>query len=168
MKKISLILASFFLLSAFKSGTHEFYLSVTEMDYNKENRSLQIITRVFVDDFEEVLRKRFDDEIRLIPDAEKGPVSEMTKRYLNQKLQIEIGKETLQLNYLGKEYDADQVVLYIEVENVPPFNEIEVYNTILTDLFDDQKNVVHVNVDGVTKSMLLQKNNDRERLIFKN
>lgn len=168
MKKISFILASFFLLSGFKSGAHEFYLSVTEITYKKETQSLQVITRIFADDFEEVLRTRFDDEIRLIPDGEKGPVSEMTKKYLDQKLQIRVGEEPLQLNYLGKEYDADQVVLYIEIEDVPHFNEIEVTNAILTDLFDDQKNVVHVQVDGVTKSMLLQKDNDSESLIFKN
>lgn len=59
-------------------------------------------------------------------------------------------------------------MLYIEVENVAPFNQIEVSNSILTDLFDDQKNVVHVKIDGVTKSMLLQKENDTERLTFKN
>lgn len=168
MKKISFILASFFLLSGFKSGAHEFYLSVTEITYKKETQSLQIITRIFADDFEEVLRMRFDDEIRLIPDGEKGPVSEMTKKYLDQKLQIKLGEKPLQLNYLGKEYDADQVVLYIEIENVPHFNEIEVTNAILTDLFDDQKNVVHVQLNGVTKSMLLQKDNDSESLIFKN
>lgn len=168
MKKISFILASFFLLSGFKSGAHEFYLSVTEIAYKKETQSLQIITRIFVDDFEEVLRMRFDDEIRLIPDDEKGPVSEMIKKYLDQKLQVKIGEEKLQLNYLGKEYDADQVVLYMEIEDVRPFTEIEVNNAILTDLFDDQKNVVHVQVNGVTKSMLLQKDNDNESLFFKN
>ena len=65
MKKISLILASFFLLSAFKSGAHEFYLSVTEIEYNNEEQSLQIITRVFIDDFQNVLNERYDADIQL-------------------------------------------------------------------------------------------------------
>lgn len=168
MKKISFLLASLFVLTAFKTGAHEFYLSVTEIEYKEEKQSLQIITRVFTDDFEEVLRKRFDDDIRLSIDSEEGPVEEMTEKYLNQKLQINIDGKTLQLNYLGKEYDSDQVILYIEVEDVTTFSEIEVNNAILTDLFDDQKNVVHVKVNGITKSMLLQKNSDNQSLIFKN
>lgn len=168
MKKISFLLASLFVLTAFKTGAHEFYLSVTEIEYKEEKQSLQIITRVFTDDFEEVLRKRFDDDIRLSLDSEEGPVEEMTEKYLNQKLQINIDGKTLQLNYLGKEYDSDQVILYIEVEDVTTFSEIEVNNAILTDLFDDQKNVVHVKVNGITKSMLLQKNSDNQSLIFKN
>ena len=71
MKKISFLLASLFVLTAFKTGAHEFYLSVTEIEYKEEKQSLQIITRIFTDDFEEVLRKRFDDDIRLSLDSEE-------------------------------------------------------------------------------------------------
>ena len=91
----------------------------------------------------------------------------MIEKYLNQKLQININGKALQLNYLGKEYDSDQVILYIEIEDVATFSEIDVTNAILTDLFDDQKNVVHVKVNGVTKSMLLQRDSDNQSLIFK-
>ena len=166
MKKISLILASFFLLSAFKSGAHEFYLSVTEIEYNNEEQSLQIITRVFIDDFQNVLNERFDADIQLSQEAEEGAVTEHISKYLNQKLRLKIDGEELQLNYLGKEYDADQLVLYIEVENVAAFDEIEVTNEILTDLFDDQKNVVHVKVNNKTKSLLLMRQQETEKLTF--
>lgn len=166
MRKISLILASFFLLSAFKSGTHEFYLSVTEIEYNNEEQSLQIITRVFIDDFQNVLNERYNEELQLSEDDEEGPVRENIEKYLSQKLRLNANGKELQLNYLGKEYDADQLVLYIEVENVAPFNKIEVTNAILTDLFDDQKNVVHVKVNGETKSLLLMRQQESEKLIF--
>lgn len=166
MRKISLILASFFLLSAFKSGAHEFYLSVTEIEYNNEEQSLQIITRVFIDDFQNVLNERFDADIQLSQEAEEGAVTEHISKYLNQKLRLKINGEELQLNYLGKEYDADQLVLYIEVENVASFNQIEVTNEILTDLFDDQKNVVHVKVNNKTKSLLLMRRQETEKLTF--
>lgn len=166
MRKISLILASFFLLSAFKSGAHEFYLSVTEIEYNNEEQSLQIITMVFIDDFQNVLNERFDADIQLSQEAEEGAVTEHISKYLNQKLRLKIDGEELQLNYLGKEYDADQLVLYIEVENVAAFDEIEVTNEILTDLFDDQKNVVHVKVNNKTKSLLLMRQQETEKLTF--
>lgn len=167
MKKIFLIFGLFFILTSFKVSAHEYYLSVTEINYKVESQSLQIITRVFIDDFENVLRKRFNDDIRLVKDAEEGPVKKMIERYLDQKLQIKSNGQQHQLKYLGKKYDdTDQIILYIEVENVSSFNEIHVENAILTDLFDDQKNVVHVKVNGVTKSLLLQKGQEEESLIF--
>ena len=166
MRKISLILASFFLLSGFKSGAHEFYLSVTEIEYNNEKQSLQIITRVFIDDFEDVLNERYGAELQLSEEAEEGAVADNISKYLKQKLRLQVNGEELQLNYLGKEYDADQLVLYIEVENLAPFNKIEVTNEILTDLFDDQKNVVHVKVNDKTKSLLLMRQQETEKLTF--
>jgi hypothetical protein len=166
MRKISLILASFFLLSGFKSGAHEFYLSVTEIEYNNEKQSLQIITRVFIDDFEDVLNERYGADLQLSEEAEEGAVAENISKYLKQKLRLQVNGEELQLNYLGKEYDADQLVLYIEVENLAPFNKIEVTNEILTDLFDDQKNVVHVKVNDKTKSLLLMRQQETEKLTF--
>jgi len=166
MRKISLILASFFLLSGFKSGAHEFYLSVTEIEYNNEKQSLQIITRVFVDDFQDVLNERYDANLQLSEEAEEGAVAENISKYLKQKLRLQVNGEELQLNYLGKEYDADQLVLYIEVENLSSFNKIQVTNEILTDLFDDQKNVVHVKVNDKTKSLLLMRNQETEKLTF--
>ncbi|SKB66590.1 hypothetical protein SAMN05660776_2384 [Salegentibacter holothuriorum] len=166
MRKISLILASFFLLSGFKSGAHEFYLSVTEIEYNNEKQSLQIITRVFIDDFEDVLNERYGSDLQLSEEAEEGEVAENISKYLKQKLRLQVNGEELQLNYLGKEYDADQLILYIEVENLAPFNKIEVSNEILTDLFDDQKNVVHVKVNGKTKSLLLMRKQETEKLTF--
>ena len=166
MRKISLILASFFLLSGFKSGAHEFYLSVTEIEYNNEKQSLQIITRVFIDDFEDMLNERYGADLQLSEEAEEGAVAENISKYLKQKLRLQVNGEELQLNYLGKEYDTDQLILYIEVEDLAPFKKIEVTNEILTDLFDDQKNVVHVKVNDKTKSLLLMRHQETEKLTF--
>ncbi|HEY9185924.1 MAG TPA: DUF6702 family protein [Salegentibacter sp.] len=168
MKKIFILFGLFFILTSSKVTAHEYYLSVTEINYKAESQSLQIVTRVFVDDFEEVLRKRFNDDIRLVKDNEEGPVRKMIERYLGQKLQLESNGKMHQLKYLGKEYDNDQVILYIEVGEVLPFTEISIANSILTDLFDDQKNVIHVKVNGVTKSLLLQRDQDKKILRFKN
>ncbi|WP_289024318.1 DUF6702 family protein [uncultured Salegentibacter sp.] len=166
MRKISLILASFFLLSGFKSGAHEFYLSVTEIEYNRQQQSLQIITRVFIDDFQNVLNQRYGAKLQLSEEAEEGAIAGNISKYFQQKLKLRVHGEELQLNYLGKEYDADQLILYIEVENVTPFNNIEVTNSILTDLFDDQKNIVHVKVNDKTKSLLLMRQQETEKLSF--
>ena len=159
-------MASFFLLSGFKSGAHEFYLSVTEIEYNRQQQSLQIITRVFIDDFQNVLNQRYGAKLQLSEEAEEGAIAGNISKYLQQKLKLRVDGEELQLNYLGKEYDADQLILYIEVENIAPFNNIEVTNSILTDLFDDQKNIVHVKVNDKTKSLLLMRQQETEKLSF--
>lgn len=165
MKKI-ILLSGFLILFSFKVPPHEFYLSVTEISYKEEKRSLQIITRIFTDDLEEALKKRYDKAIRLSSQKEQGPVRESLEKYLDQKLQLNTSRK-LELQYLGKEYDSDQVVLYIEIPHVEPFEKISVTNALLTDLFEDQKNIVHVSVSGTTRSLLLQKGRERDQLVFR-
>ena len=70
------------------------------------------------------------------------------------------------LKYLGKKYENDILKLFIEIENVGIPEQVLVQNEILTDLFSDQKNVVHVEVDGVTKSLLLSRSNESGLLNF--
>ena len=76
--------------------------------------------------------------------------------------------EQRQLNYLGKEYDKDQLLVYIEIENVEPIKTIGVENAVLTDLFPDQKNVIKVNHGGKIKSLLLMKEAVQGTLKFSN
>ncbi|MFZ0489191.1 MAG: DUF6702 family protein [Salegentibacter sp.] len=166
MKKILVILSCFFLFSAFKGGFHKYYLSVTEIEYKSDQKDLQIISKVFADDFQKLLRKRYSDDIRLSRSQEEGDVKAAIEDYLKKKLQISVDGKPLELHYLGKEYDADEVVMYIEVEGVEPFQKISVKNLLLTDMFDDQKNVVNVTVGDQVKNLLLSRDQPQGSLEF--
>lgn len=154
MKKYLLLLFLALPLLSFNS-LHKFYLSVTDINYNPETKSLEIIARVFTDDMENVLRLRHGDSFFLTRKQEHDSADLYIADYLNDRLEISVDGIQKKLTYLGKEYDKDQLVLYIEVENTDPFKNITIRNDILTGLFPDQKNVVHVELDEVTKSLLL-------------
>lgn len=160
-----LILLAFFALSSF-SNVHKFYVSVTEIELNPKSQSLQIISRVFTDDLENVLRQRYDDNIRLGKGYEAGDVQRVIPKYLHQKLKISIDGRSQDLKYIGMEYDNDMTVFYIEAENVKSFQNIKIMNALLTDLFEDQKNLVHVEYKDKTKSLILAKGKEEDILKF--
>lgn len=147
-------------------SAHKFYLSVTEIEYNSENKSLQIISRVFTDDMEAVLQERYDPEIFLNRKQEYPSADAFLEKYIEHRLKIELNGKPQKLNYLGKKYDNDQLVIFIEVENVPEIKNISVENKIFTGLFPDQKNVVHVEFNGKTKSLLLTRDKTSDLLKF--
>ena len=69
-------------------------------------------------------------------------------------------------NFIGKKYDNDVVILYIEVPEVG-FNAlktISIENDILTDLFEEQKNLVHFKWKGKKKSFVLIRENNKGML----
>ncbi|MCM8567910.1 hypothetical protein NE848_00845 [Gramella jeungdoensis] len=166
MKKTLILLFSFILFTSFVAEDHETYLSVTEIEYDKESTSLQIVSRVFIDDFENVLSKRYQQEISLSYEDDLEANKDVISRYIAQKLKIKVDGKDQKLKFLGSKFDADQIVLFIEGPNVENFKKIRVENLILTDLFDSQKNIVHVKKGETIESMLLMKGNGSKTVSF--
>lgn len=165
MKTSVLFLLLFFSLSSFNTD-HKFYLSVTEIQYNEKAQSLQIISRVFIDDLEKLLQSRYDQSIHLTKKGDGEKVSDLIKKYLGQKMKVELDGKPYKLNYIGKEYENDMLLLYLEVPDVPEFKKIGIQNAVLTDMFSEQKNLVHVEYNGEIKSLILTKDKDEDMLIF--
>lgn len=153
------------LISCSFSPYHKFYVSVTEIEHHKRSESLQIISRVFIDDFENLLKMRYDSNLRLGKN-ESSQSDAYIQKYLDQKIEIFVDGRPLQLHYLGKEYENDMMVFYIEAPNVSAFRSIKVKNTVLMDLFEEQKNLIHVIQKGYTKSLILAAGREQEVLSF--
>ena len=79
---------------------------------------------------------------------------------------MELNGETTPFVYLGKKYDNDVIILYIELEDVDldKVNTLAIQNEILTDLFDEQQNIVHVKWKGNKRSFVLLKENNKGML----
>lgn len=163
--KIKITLLLVFISFCSFTTYHKFYVSVTEIEHNKKAQSLQIISRVFIDDFENLLKMRYNSNLRLGKD-ESSQSDGYIKKYLNQKMEISVDGMPLHLNYIGKEYENDMILFYIEAPNVTSFRNIEVKNSVLMDLFEEQKNLVHVKRNGDTKSLVLASGKERDVLNF--
>ena len=45
------------------ASLHKYYLSVTDVVYDEQEKSIQMISRLFYDDLEAVLQERYDETI---------------------------------------------------------------------------------------------------------
>lgn len=165
MKKHFLLFVALLPLLAFNNA-HKFYVSATDIEYNDKTNSLQIISHVFTDDLEKLLQERYDKELFLLKEGEHSKADGFVEKYFQDKLRISVNGKEQKLNYVGKEYDKDQLLVYLEAENVEPPTNISVENAVLTDLFPEQKNVVKVEHMDKVKSLLLTRNEVRGSLNF--
>lgn len=162
--KIFLCIVAIPLLSF--SSLHKYYVSLTEIEYVKEKNSVQIISRIFVDDFETVLRNRYDDSITLMEDDDNDEVNYYIERYLTDRLKITINGKPEAFSFIGKEYEDDILLFYLEIQNIENISAIQVVNRLLFDQFPDQKNIVRFKINEINKSILLIKENDKGLLNF--
>jgi hypothetical protein len=145
---------------------HKFYISVTNVSYSEKDNALQVTNRVFIDDINAVLKERYDIDAALGSDEESALGQEYLEKYIRSKFRITRNSETADYTLLGTKYDADVIILYVEVPkiNLRFVTSIGIENEILTDLFDEQQNVVHFNVAGKKKSFVLLKSDTKGML----
>lgn len=162
--KIALVLLLFPLVTA--STTHKFYVSITTIEYAPKEQTLQLITKIFLDDIEDALETRYTRKFNFNSKKETKGDGEILKDYVIQKLKINVNGEPATFTYIGKEYDIDVVKLYIEIPNISSLNSIEVENKVLLDMFDEQQNIIHVKNNNTRRSLILDKENPKGLLNF--
>ena len=148
----SLLFFSFLPSRWMKENKHPLHVSTTEINFNSKEKSLEITCRIFTDDFETVLAKQFKTKTDLSKASMQKAMDELIKKYMASHLQFNINGKTITANYIGFEIDHEATMVYLEAENISSLQKLNLSNTILYDLFDDQMNILHVEKSGNRKS----------------
>jgi hypothetical protein len=160
-------LAAMIMVVTIAATAHKFYVSTTKVEYVPNKESVQIITKIFIDDIEDVLQQRYNESITLATKKETERDAAFLEKYIVEKLKIKINGEEVPLRYLGKEYDIDVVKAYLEITGVKNVHSIEIENEVLFELFPEQQNIIHFKHGDYRRSLVLETNNPKEMLNFK-
>jgi len=148
------------------TAAHKFYISVTNVVYSEKDDALQITSRIFIDDLDRLLNERYGIKAKLATPNEAKVANEYIEKYFRTKFVVELNGEPVAYNFLGKSYDNDVVICYLEITNTnfEGLKTLSVQNEILTDLFEEQQNVVHLKWKGQKRSFVLIKENNKGML----
>ena len=143
------------LMSITSLEAHKFYVSLTQIEYVKEEQSLQIISRMFLDDIEDALKEFSSEDLRISPDSEDTTYDEIIENYFRSKLKLEIDGKKISWNFVGKSIDNDMLVVYLEVTSLRRINSIIITNEVLFEIFEEQQNIVRTQINNQKKSFIL-------------
>ncbi len=161
---ISLVIISQFISTL----NHEYYVGLTEIKLNPKKERLEIISRLFHDDFENVLKARYGKSIDLRPSKQSKDVETYIQLYFDKKLNIKTDNETQKLSFLGYKFEDDRINIYFKITGIQIFNNINIQNLLLTDVIEEQKNIVHCFKPNQKKSVLLTRFDSEALLNFNN
>lgn len=148
------------------ASLHPLHVSVTEIEMDDKDKRLEIMMRVFMDDLEVTLRNEYKNPDLDILNPRGLTVDQMMENYLKKHFKIMLDNKSVVTKYLGHEQEGDAFIFYVEVGNVKKWKTINVQNSIITDTFDDQSNLVHVTVGEKVRSLRLAKNHPADNLVF--
>ena len=150
-----LLIPFFWLGSSYKEMNHPIFVSVTEIEHNAKEKSLEISCKIFTDDFEKTLRKTYNTHVDLEDVKMKTAMNKLVNAYVQNHLKISVDGKPAMLQYLGFERIEEGIYSYYRADNIPSVKKITVMNDVLFEYNEQQMNLVHVIVGGNRKSTRL-------------
>ena len=158
---------SFFVFLLFvQAKIHPYYVSTLEIDYRPDRAALQITMRVFTDDWQLMLNTHYDKTLRLDPDTDTEKVLTHSSDYFQQHLELNLNGTDVTPSVLGKEYQDDQLLLYLEIAGVAEPQTLAVSNRILFAELEGQQNIVRIKTPTKRKSFLQSQGRARDVFRF--
>ncbi len=155
----------FLSLSAF--GFHKFYVGVYQVEYVAEKKMIQITSRIFIDDLNNALEKKYHKKTFVGTEKETQAEVDLFKKYLAENFTIKINGQLKPITFLSKEVESgDVLVCYSRIKDVDKFKTIEISNTILVDWNGEQQNITHISAFGTKRSVLFTESSRKELLKY--
>ena len=160
MQKIvrnTLLIVLFISLSSM--AVHKFYMSIYQINYAPQKKMIQITARIFIDDLNDALEKKYHKKYFIGTDRETPDDEVAMKKYLSEKFILKLNGTAKPMSFLSKEVDTNVLVCYFKITDVSKINKLEIENSALTELNDEQQNIIQANITGEKQSLLLTSEN---------
>lgn len=137
---------------------HPLHVSVTEIKFDGKDKELEITARIFLDDLEEAIRQERKQASLDITNPGAGLTTDaLVSTYLTKRLTAKVDGKPVVIKYLGHEIEGDAIVVYAYAPNVKKIKSIEVHHSTITEVYEDQSNLVHITLGDKTRSLRLMR-----------
>ncbi|WP_396218277.1 DUF6702 family protein, partial [Flavobacterium sp.] len=82
-------------------------------------------------------------------------------------LKIKINNKSQSLQFLTKEQEDNIVICYLKIPFKDNIKDLEITNTVLSDIFKEQQNLVHLNLNSNKKTLLFTNTETNQKLKYK-
>jgi hypothetical protein len=134
---------------------HPFYVSVTEINHNAANATIEISCKMFTDDLENTLRNTYKTKIDLTQPKDQQQLEKLMFDYLQKHLQMKVNGKAAVMSFVGFEIESESAWCYLEIKQLPEVKRLEITNALLYESFNSQISIIHAMVGGVRKSTKL-------------
>ncbi|TAF62608.1 MAG: hypothetical protein EAZ58_12340 [Flavobacterium sp.] len=154
MKKNVLLFGLFFLtisLSSFEM--HKFYVAIFQVQFVPEKKRIQITSRIFLDDLNKALEKKYHKKTSIGIGSEKPEELVLLKKYFSENLILKVNGQSQPLNYISSEVEEDVLVTYLTIKEIAKIQNLNIQNSLLMDWNSDQQNIMHFTANGTKNSL---------------
>ena len=152
---------------ALQASAHPLHLTFTNLEFKTQNNRWEITIKVFSDDFASNLRMATGTDLQIDNKSKGADVEIVLGTWLENRFRIWFDSRPIEFKtwkFGGVKVKEDATWLTYSFNAPLPVSEIKINNTLLLDLYSDQKNLF-VLVMGQTQSAFEFKNKNQETII---
>lgn len=154
MKKtvyLSLLFILFISTSSFV--VHKFYVAIFQIEENAQKNRLEITSRIFIDDLNFVLEKKFNKKFDLEKVDTKN--NEFVNKYITSNFTVSVNGEQKNMLFKSSEIENNVLICYFNINAIPKIKSLAIENSILTETFNEQQNIIQAHFNNNRQSLLL-------------
>ena len=145
---------------------HPIHLSITNVDYNQSKKKFEISFKMFTDDFQQIIFQKYAVKINLknINDDKKS--CEYINKYINEHFSLIINTQNIfleDMKFKNSEIKDDNLWLYYEIKYNKQATNVEIRNSLMLDLYRDQKNLLIFTYKKTQKAFTFTEKNTKEK-----
>ncbi|MEO2084636.1 MAG: DUF6702 family protein [Marinoscillum sp.] len=122
---------------------HDFFVSVSYIEYDDQRNAIEAHKKIFFDDFEKTLKKQFLNEDFDILKSNQVLVDDYIRDYLTNNIEFVINDKKYDFEYLGHEYEDGIINCYFEINKIKKIKKIKIKDTSLFETFEGQENLIY-------------------------
>jgi hypothetical protein len=145
----------FLVLNSFTVPVHRFYLSLTEIRVDSKKQTLDVSCKLFTDDLEDVLLRKYSKKVDLATNTKNKDVQVLITNYITENFKINVGGKLVPLNFVGFETETDATWIYLEATPFKEKGKAAILNTLLYDYLPEQSNMINFYWNDAEKSSKL-------------
>jgi len=163
MNILTIFIAAF--INIFSFFSHPVHVSVCNIDYNNSSKEFNISFKIFKDDFENIIMQKYNIELNLGKNNESKNCVSYINIYIFEHFALNINN----INKAGKKLLFDKfeiqdlaVWIYYKYKISKDIENVEIINSLMTDLYVDQKNLVIFTYNSTEKAFTFDNKTDTE------
>lgn len=142
---------------------HPMHVTVTEVEFDKVSRTIEMSMHVFSDDLEKYFKVTEKNDELDITELSIETKEQLLSAYFIEHVRLNVDGKDVMPSYLGHKVEGEAIWAFLEVSNIKKMKILEVKNTVLLDLYNDQANLIHFEYEDEIYSEKLDNANSTAR-----
>ena len=146
---------------------HPVHVTYTNVEYNSKEKEFKVLYKIFADDFDKILQKKYNVFLNLEKENRQKDYEKTITKYIIANFSISVNNKSLiKPRFVRSEFKDKAIWLYYSYKFKGKSNRFEIKNSLMTDLYKDQTNLLIFNYLNFQQAIRFTNNKTIEILLI--